>query len=88
MLMAEAFNIQVVPSSLIPLASGELSYITRRIDRLEKGEKIHILDMFQITEAFDKYKSSMEKVSKALQSYSENTLFIKFMNPERLSLAN
>lgn len=33
-----------------------------------------MLDMFQITEAFDKYKSSMEKVGKALRTHSANTL--------------
>ena len=33
-----------------------------------------MLDMFQITEAFDKYKSSMEKVGKAVNEYSSNTL--------------
>ncbi|MBN2807152.1 MAG: HipA domain-containing protein [Prolixibacteraceae bacterium] len=74
MRMAESYGIRVVPSSLISLASGELSYITKRIDRMESGEKIHMLDMFQITEAFDKYKSSMEKVGKALYSYSGNTM--------------
>jgi serine/threonine-protein kinase HipA len=77
MRMAETFGIRVVPSSLIRLASGELSYITKRIDRKETGEKIHMIDMFQITEAFDKYKSSMEKVGKALSSYSDNTLLDK-----------
>lgn len=77
MRMAEAFGIRVVPSSLIRLASGELSYITKRIDRTEAGEKIHMIDMFQITEAFDKYKSSMEKVGKALEQYSDNTLLDK-----------
>ncbi len=77
MRMAEAFGIRVVKSSLIRLASGELSYITKRIDRTETGEKIHMIDMFQITEAFDKYKSSMEKVGKALNSYSDNTLLDK-----------
>jgi serine/threonine-protein kinase HipA len=77
MRIAEAFNIPVVPSSLIRLASGELSYITRRVDRTKNGHKIHMLDMFQITEAFDKYKSSMERVGKALNSYSQNTLLDK-----------
>lgn len=75
--IAEAYNISVVPSSLIRLASGELSYITKRVDRTENGHKIHMLDMFQITEAFDKYKSSMEKVGKALHSYSQNTMLDK-----------
>ena len=77
MRIAEAFGIRVVPASLIRLASGELSYITKRVDRTEDGKKIHMIDMFQITEAFDKYKSSMEKVGKALDSYSNNTLLDK-----------
>lgn len=74
MRMAESFGIQVVPSSLIRLSSGELSYITKRVDQTENGAKIHMIDMFQITEAFDKYKSSIEKVGKALENYSSNTL--------------
>jgi serine/threonine-protein kinase HipA len=77
MRMAETFGIRVVPSSLIRLASGELSYITKRIDRTETGDKIHMIDMFQITEAFDKYISSMEKIGKALDSYSDNTVLDK-----------
>ena len=78
MRIAEAFGIRVVPSTLIRLESGELAYLTKRIDRNEKtGTKIHMLDMFQLTEAFDKYKSSMEKVGKALHNYSSNTLLDK-----------
>ena len=72
MRIAEAFGINVVPSSLIRLQSGELSYITKRVDRTEKGEKIHMLDLFQITEASDKYRSSMERIGKALSEYSSN----------------
>jgi serine/threonine-protein kinase HipA len=77
MRIAESFGIQVVPSSLIRLLSGELSYITKRVDRTQTGAKIHMLDMFQITEAFDKYRSSLEKVGNALGSYSSNTLLDK-----------
>ena len=77
MRIAEAFGIRVVPASLIKLKSGELSYITKRIDRSEVGDKIHLLDMFQVTEAFDKYKSSMEKIGKAIHDYSTNTLLDK-----------
>ncbi len=77
MRMAEIFSIRVVPSSLIRLQSGELSYITKRVDRTEKNEKIHMLDMFQITEAFDKYRSSMERIGKALSEYSDNPLLDK-----------
>lgn len=79
MRIAEAFGINVVPSSLIRLASGELSYITKRIDRTSKGDKIHMIDFFQITEAFDKYKSSMEKVGKAIGQYASNTLLDKIL---------
>ncbi|MDZ7606945.1 MAG: HipA domain-containing protein [Cyclobacteriaceae bacterium] len=77
MRIAASCGIRVVPSSLIRLSSGELSYITKRVDRTEAGDKIHMIDMFQITKAFDKYKSSMEKIGKALGSYSENTLLDK-----------
>jgi serine/threonine-protein kinase HipA len=77
MRIAEAFGIHTVKSSLIRLKSGELSYITKRIDRTNDGTKIHMLDMFQILGAFDKYKSSMEKVGKAIGEYSSNTLLDK-----------
>lgn len=73
MRIAESFGLKVVPSSLIRLSSGELSYITKRIDRTTEGKKIHMLDMFQILEAFDKYKSSMERIGKAIARYAENT---------------
>lgn len=74
MKMAGAFGLKVVPSSLIRLSSGELAYITKRIDRTPEGDKIHMLDMFQILEAYDKYKGSMEKVGKAITNYAANTL--------------
>jgi serine/threonine-protein kinase HipA len=77
MKIAEAFGIQTVPSSLIRLGSGELAYITKRIDRTSEVHKIHMLDMFQITEAVDKYKSTMERVGKALGQYSADTLLDK-----------
>ncbi len=77
MRLAEYLKIKTVPSSLIRLKSGELSYITKRIDRTDAGKKIHMLDMFQIAEAFDKYKSSMEKVGSALGKFSSNTLLDK-----------
>jgi serine/threonine-protein kinase HipA len=77
MRIAEAFGIQTVQSSLIRLESGELSYLTKRIDRKPNGDKVHMLDMFQILEAVDKYKSSMEKVGKAIGKYSSNTLLDK-----------
>ncbi|AUC77001.1 HipA domain-containing protein [Olleya sp. Bg11-27] len=77
MKMAELFSIDVVPHSLIKLASGELSYITKRIDRAENGSKIHMIDMFQVLEAFDKYRGSMERIGKAIEAYADNTLLDK-----------
>lgn len=77
MKMAELFSVDVVPHSLIKLASGELSYITKRIDREENGTKIHMIDMFQVLEAFDKYRGSMERIGKAIEMYAENTLLDK-----------
>lgn len=77
MKMADLFSIDVVPHSLIKLASGELSYITKRIDRAEDGSKIHMIDMFQVLEAFDKYRGSMERIGKAIETYAENTLLDK-----------
>ena len=74
MKIAQTLGISTVPASLIRLNSGELAYITKRIDRTIDGHKIHMLDMFQITEAVDKYKSSMERVGKALGQYSSDTL--------------
>ncbi|MCT3942495.1 HipA domain-containing protein [Elizabethkingia anophelis] len=74
MKMADICGISTVQSSLIRLKSGELSYITQRIDREENGTKIHMLDMFQILEAFDKYRGSVEKIGKAIEEHSSNTL--------------
>ncbi|WP_231459810.1 MULTISPECIES: HipA domain-containing protein [unclassified Pedobacter] len=75
MRMAKAFGMKTAKSSLIRLKSGELSYITKRFDRTDLGEKKHMIDMFQILEAFDKYKGSMEKVGKAIGQYSNRTAF-------------
>jgi len=77
MKIADLFGIDVVPHSLIKLASDELSYITKRIDRAEDGSKIHMIDMFQVLEAFDKYRGSMERVGRAIETYADNTLLDK-----------
>lgn len=70
--LAEVARIQVVPHSLIRLADGSLGYITRRIDRTKKGEKIDMEDLCQLTlhPTEYKYKSSYEQVAKAITSYS------------------
>ena len=70
--MAEAARIKVVPHSLIRLADGSLGYITRRIDRTKKGEKIDMEDMCQLTlhPTEYKYKSSCEQIAKTIAAYS------------------
>ncbi|MEL1242560.1 HipA domain-containing protein [Flavobacterium flavipallidum] len=77
MKLAELFNINVVPHNLIPLASGELCYITKRIDRLAPNTKIHMIDLLQILELEDKYKGTMEMVGKTIGELSANTLLDK-----------
>lgn len=70
--MAEAARIKVVPHSLIRLADGSLGYITRRIDRTKKGEKIDMEDMCQLTlhPTEYKYKSSCVQIAKTIAAYS------------------
>lgn len=76
MKLAKLFTIDVVPSSLIRLKSGELCYLTKRIDRIN-GEKKHMIDFLQIMELEDKYKGTMESVGKKIGELSENTLLDK-----------
>ncbi len=72
--LAAFFKIDTVPHALIPLQSGDIAYITRRIDRDNKGRKRHMEDMCQLTERLteDKYKGSLEQVAKAIYKYSSN----------------
>ena len=70
--LAELAKIQVVPHSLIRFADGELCYITRRVDRTDKGVKLPMEDMCQLTERLTehKYKGSYEQIAKAIQRFS------------------
>ena len=54
--LAELAKIKVVPHSLVRFADGELCYITRRIDRTDKGEKLGMEDMCQLTERLTEHK--------------------------------
>lgn len=71
--LAEISGIEVVPHSLIRLNSGNLSYITKRIDRRNEI-KIHMEDMCQLTERLteQKYQGSHEQIAKAIFKYSAN----------------
>jgi len=77
MKLAELFKIEVVPSNLIRLASGELCYITKRIDRKTDNSKIHIIDFLQIMELENKYLGTMENLGKTIGELSVNTLLDK-----------
>ena len=70
--MAEVARIKVVPHSLIRLADSTLGYITHRIDRTKKGEKIDMEDLCQLTlhPTEYKYKSSCEQIAKTVAAYS------------------
>lgn len=74
--LAEAAGIKTVPHSLIRFADGELCYITRRVDRTKKGEKIAMEDMCQLSERLteDKYKGSYERIAKLIQKHSSAPL--------------
>jgi len=74
--LAEAAKIKTVPHSLIYLKSGQLAYITKRVDR-DKGEKVHMEDMCQLTERLTehKYRGSHEQIAKAILKFSTNPGF-------------
>lgn len=70
--LAEVAHIQVVPHTLVRFADGELCYLTRRVDRTPKGEKIPMEDMCQLSQKLTehKYRGSYEQIAKLLLQYS------------------
>ena len=70
--LAELAKIDVVPHTLMRMADNSLCYLTRRIDRSGTGEKVAMEDMCQLTErpTEHKYKSSYERIAKAIVQYS------------------
>lgn len=70
--LAELAKIDVVPHTLMRMADNSLCYLTKRIDRSRSGEKIAMEDMCQLTErqTEHKYKSSYERIAKAILQYS------------------
>jgi len=71
--LAEISKIKTVKHSLIKLKSGQLAYITKRIDR-NNGTKSHMEDMCQLTERLTehKYKGSYEQIAKTIKRYTAN----------------
>lgn len=70
--LAETIGLRTVPHAMVRLKSGELAYITRRIDRTKEG-KVAMEDLCQVTGRLteDKYRGSLEQVGKALRAYSD-----------------
>jgi serine/threonine-protein kinase HipA len=77
MKLAELFKMKIVPINMIRLESGELCFITKRIDRNQDGSRNHMIDFMQILELEDKYKGTMENLGKTIGELSVNTLFDK-----------
>ena len=71
--LAGISSIQTVEHSLIKLKSGQIAYITKRIDRI-KGNKKHMEDMCQLTERLTehKYKGSYEQIAKVIKKFTVN----------------
>jgi serine/threonine-protein kinase HipA len=69
--LAQLAKIKTAPHSLIRLRSGNLAYVTKRIDRTKQG-KLAMEDMCQLTERLteDKYHGSYEQIGKVIQMYS------------------
>ncbi|WP_299361447.1 HipA domain-containing protein [Winogradskyella sp.] len=76
MQLAASSKIKTVEHSLIRLKSGQLAYITKRIDR-PKDRKLHMEDMCQLTERLTehKYKGSYEQIAKTIKAFSANPGF-------------
>ena len=72
MKMAEAAHIRTARHTLIRLADGELGYLTLRMDRGQKGEKISMLDMCQLTNRLTehKYYGTYQQLAETIKKYS------------------
>lgn len=72
MKMAEAAHIRTAPHTLIRLTDGELGYLTLRMDRGRKGEKISMLDMCQLTNRLTehKYYGTYQQLAETIKKYS------------------
>jgi len=73
MRLAELSKINTVKHTLIRLKSGEIAYLTKRVDRTGNS-KIHMEDMCQLTERLTehKYRGSYEQIAKVIKKYASN----------------
>ena len=72
MKMAEAARIRTARHTLIRLADSELGYLTIRMDRGRKGEKISMLDMCQLSNRLTehKYYGTYQQLAETIKKYS------------------
>lgn len=72
MKMAEAAHIRTAKHTLIRLADGELGYLTLRMDRGRRGEKISMLDLCQLTNRLTehKYLGTYQQLAETVKKYS------------------
>ncbi|MBQ0057136.1 MAG: HipA domain-containing protein [Bacteroidales bacterium] len=70
--LAELARIETVPHTLMRMADNTLCYLSRRIDRTAKGNKLPMEDMCQLTQrqTEHKYKSSYERIGKTIAQHS------------------
>ena len=72
MKMAEAAHIRTARHTLIRLSDGELGYLTLRMDRGGKGEKISMLDLCQLSNRLTehKYYGTYQQLAETVKRYS------------------
>lgn len=72
MKMAEVAHIRTARHTLIRLADGEFGYLTLRMDRGKKNEKISMLDMCQLTNRLTehKYYGTYQQLAETIKKYS------------------
>lgn len=70
--LAEQAGMAVVPHCLARFMDGQLVYLSTRIDRTYKGEKVPMEDLCQLSEQLTeyKYRGSYEQVSKVINRLS------------------
>ena len=78
MLLASLCDLPIVKHGLLPIEGGELAYITKRIDRTEKG-KVHMEDFCQASNnvTADKYRSSYEACVELIMRHSRYPMIDK-----------
>ncbi len=78
MSLANMVNIKTVPHGLIEIEKGKYAYITKRIDRIIKDDKVELIAMEDFCQlgqrlSIDKYHGSYEKCARIIKQYSSQS---------------